>query len=749
MTQTLTAPVEGMTCASCVRRVEQALVAVDGVERATVNLATNTAQVAFDAERVDAVALRRAVADAGYVLHLQSAGGVASGATGTVHTSDAAAAAEAVEEESLRALMRDLRTALVFSVPVMALSMLLMWPTFAASWPLDMDESNRLLLVLTTPVLFVAGRRFFAGFLSALRHYTADMNTLVAVGTGAAFAWSAAAVLFPARLGLHPGHAEVYFDTSATIIALILLGKVLEHRAKRRAAGAIRALMHLRPATARVRTADGDIDLPVDDVRVDALVVVRPGERVPVDGEVLEGETWVDESMLTGESLPVEKHAGDRLTGGTVNGTGSVLMRATAVGADTRLAHIIRLVEEAQGSKAPVQALADRIAAVFVPVVIGIAVLTFAAWMLFTDAGAVAAMMHAIAVLIIACPCALGLATPAAVMAGVGRGAELGVLIRNAESLERARGITVVALDKTGTITEGRPSVEAVHALDGDEAALLRMAASAESRSEHPIARAVVAHAKAGGLDLPEPTAFSALPGAGINATIGSDIVTIGNERMLAEWAIKVGPLREVADEHAAQGRTVMYVAVNGRLMGLIAVADTIRTESAAAVARLHARGVSVVMMTGDSEAAARAVAARTGIDEVRAGATPEQKAAAVRALQEAGRTVAMAGDGVNDAPALAQADVSIAMGGGADVAMEAADITLVHGGLPGVVTAIELSEATLRKIRQNLFWAFFYNVIGIPLAAVGVLSPMIAAAAMAFSSVSVVSNALLLRRFR
>lgn len=746
MTSTLTAPVEGMTCASCVRRVEDALASVDGVERATVNLATNTAQVAFDAARVDAVALRRAVADAGYVLHLSAEEGASSAATGSVRASDAA---EAVEEETLRALVRDLRTALVFTVPVMALSMLLMWPRFADAWPLDMDESNRLLLVLTTPVLFVSGRRFFAGFVAALRHRTADMNTLVAVGTGAAFAWSAAAVLFPARLGLHAGHTDVYFDTSATIIALILLGKVLEHRAKRRAAGAIRALMHLRPSTARVRTDDGDVDLPVDDVQVGAVVVVRPGERVPVDGDVLDGETWVDEAMLTGESLPVEKRAGDRLTGGTVNGTGSVLMRATAVGSDTRLAHIIRLVEEAQGSKAPVQALADRIAAVFVPVVIGIAVATFAAWMLFTDTGAVSAMMHAIAVLIIACPCALGLATPAAVMAGVGRGAELGVLIRNAESLERARGITVVALDKTGTITEGRPAVEAVHAIDDDEVALVRMAASAESRSEHPIARAVVAHAKAGGIDVAEPSAFSALPGAGINATIGSDIVTIGNERMLAEWAIRVTPLRAVADEHAAQGRTVMYVAVNGRLLGLIAVADTIRAESAAAVARLHARGVSVVMMTGDSEAAARAVAARTGIDEVRAGATPEQKATAVRALQEAGRTVAMAGDGVNDAPALAQADVSIAMGGGADVAMEAADITLVHGGLPGVVTAIELSEATLRKIRQNLFWAFVYNVIGIPLAAVGVLSPMIAAAAMAFSSVSVVSNALLLRRFR
>lgn len=746
MTRTLTAPVEGMTCASCVRRVEDALASVDGVERATVNLATNTAQVAFDAGRADVVALRRAVADAGYVLHVQAEGDASSGATGSARASGTA---EAVEEETLRGLMRDLRTALVFSVPVMALSMLLMWPVFTAVWPLDMDESNRLLLVLTTPVLFVAGRRFFAGFLAALRHRAADMNTLVAVGTGAAFAWSAAAVLFPARLGLHAGHADVYFDTSATIIALILLGKVLEHRAKRRAAGAIRALMHLRPSTARVRTADGDVDLPVDDVQVGAVVVVRPGERVPVDGDVLEGDTWVDESMLTGESLPVEKRAGDRLTGGTVNGTGSVLMRATAVGADTRLAHIIRLVEEAQGSKAPVQALADRIAAVFVPVVIGIALVTFAGWLLFTDAGAVAAMMHAIAVLIIACPCALGLATPAAVMAGVGRGAELGVLIRNAESLERARGITVVALDKTGTITEGRPAVEAVHALGGDEAALVRMAASAESRSEHPIARAVVAHAKAGGIDTAEPSAFSALPGAGINATIGSDIVTVGNERMLAEWAIRVTPLRAVADEHAALGRTVMYVAVNGRLLGLIAVADMIRPESAAAVARLHARGVSVVMMTGDSEAAARAVAARTGIDEVRAGATPEQKAAAVRALQEAGRTVAMAGDGVNDAPALAQADVSIAMGSGADVAMEAADITLVHGGLPGVVTAIELSEATLRKIRQNLFWAFFYNIIGIPLAAVGVLSPMIAAAAMAFSSVSVVSNALLLRRFR
>ncbi len=744
MTQTLTAPVEGMTCASCVRRVEDALASIDGVERATVNLATNTAQVAYDTARVDPAAMQRAVADAGYALHLPTRDG-----TSAATSASSRDAGDAIEEQTLRGLMRDLRMALVFTLPVMALSMLMMWEEFLRVWPLDMGDSNRLLLVLTTPVLFLPGRRFFGGFLAALRHRTADMNTLVAVGTGAAFAWSAAAVLFPHLLGLHESHADVYFDTSATIITLILLGKVLEHRAKRRAAGAIRALMHLRPATARVRSTAGDVDVPVDEVQVDDLVIVRPGERVPVDGDVLEGDTWVDESMLTGESLPVEKHVGDRLTGGTVNGTGSVVLRATAVGAQTRLAHIIRLVEDAQGSKAPVQALADRIAAVFVPVVIAIALLTFAGWLIFTDAGAVAAMMHAIAVLIIACPCALGLATPAAVMAGVGRGAELGVLIRNAESLERARGITVMALDKTGTITEGRPSVEAVHAIDGDEAALLRWTASAESRSEHPIGRAVVAHARAEGIELSDPDSFAAMPGAGVYATVGSDIVTVGNERMLAEWAISVAPLREAAAEHADAGRSVMYVAVNGRLSGLVAVADTMRAESPAAVARLHARGITVVMMTGDNEIAARAIAARTGIDRVIAGVSPEQKAAHVRELQQGGSLVAMAGDGVNDAPALAQADVSIAMGSGADVAMEAADITLVHGGLPGVVTAIALSEATLRKIRQNLFWAFFYNVIGIPLAAVGVLSPMIAAAAMAFSSVSVVSNALLLRRFR
>ncbi|MBL0174170.1 MAG: copper-translocating P-type ATPase [Ignavibacteria bacterium] len=739
--QVLSLPVEGMTCASCVLRVEKTLKKTDGVLQASVNLATNRALIEIDPTVASLEQLREAVADAGYALVLP--------ARADESADDVSAAQEAREQAASATLRREFIFAAAVTAPVMALSMLMMLDAFRAAWPMAMDETNRLLLVLTAPVLFISGKRFFVGFWKGLAHLTADMNTLVAVGTGAAFIYSTVATLFPSALGLHAAHADVYFDTSATIITLILMGRLLESRAKSRASGAIRALAQLQPPTARVLRFGNEMDIPAREVVTGDLVIIRPGERIPVDGLVTKGETSVDESLVTGESLPVEKREGDRVIGGTINAHGSLELRATAVGKDTVLAQIVRLVEQAQGSKAPVQKLADRIASVFVPVVIGIALLTFAVCFFFTDIGATASMIRMIAVLIIACPCALGLATPAAIMVGVGVGAEKGILIRNAEALERAHRITVVVLDKTGTLTEGTPSVTDVIAMDGtDPDRLVALAAAAERGSEHPLARAVLAEAKRRGVDVPAADSFRALPGLGVIATAGDDSIVAGNTTILSEFAIHAA-LPSEADALSADGKTLIHIALNGAYAGSIAIADRLRPSSAAAVEALRALGCEVVMLSGDNEATANAIARSAGITRVYAQVLPEQKAERVRELQADGSVVAMVGDGVNDAPALAQADVGIAMASGTDVAMESADITLMRSDPAGIAQALRLSARTIAKIRQNLFWAFFYNVIGIPLAALGLLNPMIAAAAMAFSSVSVVTNALLLKRFK
>lgn len=741
----LTLPVEGMTCASCVLRVENALKGVAGVSDAAVNLATNNAVVTVDPSVASMDALRAAVEKAGYALDIPDAAAPLTAPDGT-REPDRDRAAER-ERVAFAALRRDFLVSLAFSVPVVAVSMLMMAPGFMQAWPLSHPDTNKLLFLLTAPVLLFPGRRFFRAFWSGLKHGAADMNTLVAVGTGAAFAYSAAATLFPAWLGLPEHHMVVYFDTSAAIITLILLGRVLETRAKHGASDAIRRLMRLRPSSARVVRNGSEIEVPVADVAVGDTVVIRPGERLPVDGIVTSGATAVDESMVTGESLPVEKTAGDPVTGGTVNATGSIEYRATAVGSRTVLAGIIRMVEEAQGSKAPAQKLADRIASVFVPIVIGIAVVTFAAWLL-TGADFTAALTHGIAVLIIACPCALGLATPAAVMAGVGAGAERGILIRNAESLERAQSVTVLAIDKTGTLTEGTPAVQAVVPAENfDERRLIALAAGAEHRSEHPLAKAIIRLAKERGIETPDIESFTASPGGGVNAVIAGDVVTIGSARFLDDWAIKTAALDSQLDGAIAEGATVVYAAVNGRLAGAFAIADVLRPTSREAVRRIRARGIEVVLLSGDNERTALAIAREAGIERVIAPAAPSEKAEHIRKLQESGARVAMVGDGVNDAPALAAADVGIAMGGGTDVAMETADITLLRPDIAAVDDAIALSRRMVRKIRQNLFWAFIYNAAGIPLAAFGLLNPMIAAAAMAFSSVSVVTNALLLRR--
>ncbi len=629
----------------------------------------------------------------------------------------------------------------------------------AAPWlyAIPAGALSYVLLALSLAVMLRGGRHFYTRAWTAFRHHAADMNTLVAVGTGAAFAYSALATLWPGFFlarGLQP---DVYYEAIVFIIALVLAGNALEARARRQTTAALRALADLQPAMARVARDGREVDVAVGEVVAGDHILVRPGERVPVDGEVVSGASAVDESMLTGESVPVAKAAGSPVIGGTINRTGAFRYRATTVGEDSVLARIVRLMRDAQGSQAPIQRLADRISAVFVPVVLQLAVVTFAVWFVAADAAPLArGLAAAVAVLIIACPCAMGLAVPTALMVATGRGARQGVLIKGGVALQRAGGVTAVVLDKTGTITEGRPAVTAIATLSAStgEDELLRLAAALEKSSEHPLAEAIVAQATARGLSLPAAEGFDSVTGRGARGRVGGREVLVGNEAMLREHAVDAAPLRAEAERFAAAGWTPVHVAVDGQPAGLIAVADPVRATSPAAVARLRRLGLQVIMLTGDNERTARAVARAAGIDDVVAGVMPEGKVAEVKRLQAAGHVVAMVGDGVNDAPALAQADVGIAMGAGADIAVEASDIALMRADLSGVADAIALSRQTMRVMKQNLFWAFLYNAAGIPVAAgllfpaFGLLlSPVLAGAAMAFSSVSVVANSLRLRR--
>ena len=733
---TITVPVEGMSCASCVLRVEKALKKVEGVSAATVNLATEQTTITFDRARVTMERLGKAVSEAGYSL------GKPIGEEGT---EDGAGRYNA----GLERLRTELVASVALTLPVMAVSMLSMTSWFHGVVPLSMKEINILLLLLTAPVLLFSGRRFFTGFWKTARHGTADMNTLVALGTGAAFLYSGVVALFPSWLegGAEPG--TVYFDTAATIITLILLGRYLEVRARRRASDAIRGLLGLQPPTARVIRGGSESDLPVNQVLPDDIVIVRPGERIPVDGVVASGSTTVDESMVTGESLPVEKTPGARMVGGTVNRNGSVTLRATAVGAHTLLAQIVKLVEEAQGSKAPIQTLADRIASVFVPSVIALALLTFIGWHFAAGATFTHSLVNFIAVLIIACPCALGLATPTAMTVGMGVAATHGILIRNAASLEKAKTVTTIVMDKTGTVTEGKPAVTDV-ILMGEKTreGLLRFAAAVERRSEHPLAEAVVESAGRFPGEIPGCESFRSITGLGVSGLVHGRAVTAGNAAMMKESGIDIADALPSVGKLTGEGKTLLLVAIDGAVAGIIAVADRIKPTSAGAVGELREMGIDVIMLTGDNETTARVIAARAGIEQVLAGVLPAGKAEKIRRLQAEGKTVAMVGDGINDAPALAQADVGMALGTGTDIAMEAADITLMKGDLATIALAIRLSSGTVRIIRQNLFWAFLYNVIAIPLAAFGLLTPVVAAGAMALSSVSVVANSLRLRRF-
>ncbi len=720
--------ITGMSCAACSGRIERSISKLSGVEVAVVNLASEKATVEYYPDIISLSEIKTKVEQLGFGVH-----DAADAATGD---KEKKAREAEVNKQRLR-----LAIAAVFSVPLLLAMVLHM---MGVKWTVaELLMNPYFQLVLATPVQFIAGWQFYRGAYMVLKNGSANMDVLVALGTSAAYFYSIANVLRQVP--------DLYFETSAILITLIILGKLLEATAKGRTSEAIKALMGLQAKTARVLKSGQEIDIPVEEVLVGDIVIVRPGEKVPVDGIIVEGTSTVDESMLTGESLPIDKKVGDQVVGATINKLGTFKFEAAKVGKDTALAQIVRIVEAAQGSKAPIQRFADVVSGYFVPVVVGLALLTFGVWFFILDPGNFTrALVNFTAVLVIACPCALGLATPTSIMVGTGKGAEHGILIKGAEHLENAHRLTTIVLDKTGTITKGQPEVTDIIPLAGlSEGELLRLAASAEKNSEHPLAQAIVHYGQQQGAKLQEPESFIAIPGHGVEVTLGGQLILMGTRKLMQDHHIEFAAALPQVEALELEGKTVMLFAVDNRLCGLLAVADTVKASSAKAIAELQAMGIEVWMMTGDNNRTAKAIAQTVGINKVMAEVLPEHKAEKVGALKAAGKVVAMVGDGINDAPALATADVGFAIGTGTDVAIEAADITLMRGELTGIVAAIRLSKATMRNIKQNLFWALAYNSVGIPIAAAGYLSPVLAGAAMAFSSVSVVTNALRLKRFQ
>jgi len=745
----ITIPVGGMTCASCSAAVERAIKKLPGIQVSSVNLATERAVVKYDPAAVRLSEIKGAIKKAGYEP-------LAMEAVSAARLDEHAAA----KEREIKSMWRKFIVSAAFSVPLLYIAMghMIGWPLPKILHPMERPLFFALVQIVLVIPSIITGRRFYVVGAKALLHRAPNMDSLIAMGTSAAIIYSLFSV-FRIAGGELAAVEELYFETAGIIITLILLGKTLEAVSKGRTSASIKKLMGLKPKTATVLQEGREIELPIDEVEPGDMILVRPGERVPVDGRVASGASAVDESMLTGESIPVDKGPGDQITGGTINKNGALTFVAERVGADTALARIIKLVEDAQGSKAPIARMADVISGIFVPVVFGIAIVAAAAW-LIAGHTAVFALTIFVAVLTIACPCALGLATPTAIMVGTGKGAELGILIKSGEALETAGKLNVVVFDKTGTITEGRPVLTDLLPAPGvEEEGLLGMAAAAEKASEHPLGEAIVAAAAARDLRLPRVDSFRALPGRGIEALIeastGNGDFLLGNARLMAEKGVDTSALVQRAQLLASEGKTPMYAAYEGKPVGLIAVADVVKQGSAPAIARLHEMGIRTVMITGDSRPTAEAIARQVGIDRVLAEVLPGDKAAEVARLQTGGKLVAMVGDGINDAPALAKADVGIAIGSGTDVAMESADIVLMRGELDGVASALELSRRVMKNIKQNLFWAFGYNVLGIPVAAGllyafggPLLSPVIAAAAMSMSSVSVLTNALRLRHF-
>lgn len=724
----VTVSVLGMTCAACATRVEKGLNKLPGV-KATVNLATESAQIEYFPSVTGLDEVQKKIADLGYKAILPDE------ATGDRE--------KEAREAEIRRQKRLFIFSAILSFPLLA-SMIGHMLVPDQAW-VHFLMNGWVQFVLATPVQFIAGWQFYVDSYHNLKNGSANMSVLVALGTSAAYIYSLVGLFFP-----EIGVKGFYFETSAVLITLILLGKLLEASAKGRTSEAIKKLMGLQPKTARVIRDGEETDIPIEEVQVGDLIVVRPGERIPVDGVVADGRSTVDESMLTGESMPVEKEPGDEVVGATINKHGAFTMRATKVGRDTALAQIIRVVEEAQGSKAPIQRMADVVSSYFVPAVVGIALITFIGWY-FATGDFTRALLNMTAVLVIACPCALGLATPTAIMVGTGRGAESGILFKGGEHLERTHELNAVVLDKTGTITKGEPEVTDLVPFGGYDAdSLLALVAAAERTSEHPLAHAIVESAKARGIDLANAEQFEAIPGHGIRAQVDGRMVLVGNRRLMQQYGVELGEAEQEMERLEGEAKTAMAAAVDGAFAGLLAVADPVKPSSATAIRLLHEMGIRVLMLTGDNRRTAQAIARQVGIreEDVIAEVLPEQKAGVVERLQSEGLKVGMVGDGINDAPALATADVGMAIGSGTDVAIEAADITLIRGDLRGIVAAIRLSRATMSKIRQNLFWALIYNSLGIPFAAFGLLSPILAGAAMAFSSVSVVTNSTLLKRY-
>jgi Cu+-exporting ATPase len=749
-TATMRVPIRNMHCSSCIIRIELALQLTPGVVSARASLGPNAADIEYQPGKVDFDDIRKAIESAGYRVAQPKVD----------PRSETLDPAEAANEEEYRTLMRKFWLAAAISLPVMALSYPDLIPGLRDWMPMGSGTRRvvwALLGVLSLPVLLWAGSQFFTGMWDALKHRAANMHTLIAIGISAAFAYSVVSVAWP---GIFPDMklAEVFWDVTDVVVALVVLGLALEIKAKGRTSQAIKKLIGLQAKTARVVRDDKELDIPVEEVVVDDVVVVRPGEKIPVDGKLVAGASAVDESMITGESMPVEKQVGDEVIGGTLNKTGSFRFTATKVGKDTALATIIRMVKDAQGSKAPIQRVVDTVAGYFVPAVMILAVFAFVVWYDFgPEPRLIFATVVFVTTLIIACPCALGLATPTSLTVGIGKGAENGILIRSGDALQASERLDAVILDKTGTITKGEPALTDVVVTPGhDEASVLRLTASLERGSEHPLGEAIVKGAAGRGMTLSEAAGFAAIPGHGVSGKVDGRDVLFGNAKLMRDRGIAIDMLEADWGRLANEGKTPMYVALDGKAAGLVAVADTVKPDSKAAIAVLKGLGIEVVMLTGDNERTGRAIAREVGIDRVLAEVLPNDKAHEVQKLQLEGKAVGMVGDGVNDAPALAQADVGFAIGTGTDVAIEASDVTLIKGSLMGVVTAIEISRATMRNVRQNLLGAFGYNTLGIPVA-MGVLypfiglllSPLIAAAAMAFSSVTVVSNANRLRFFQ
>lgn len=722
----LVLPVTGMTCAACANGIEKALNKMDGIHETVVNFAAEKVSVRYDSAKVNRTAIVDVITDLGY---------------GVLEGELSVARSDVDQDARDRAELAARKRVLIFVMAVTIITETLM--ILEIRHILHLPYHNWIMLIAATPIVFWAGMPTHRGAWRSIRHGSANMDVLISLGTLAAYTWGIAAFFIP--------HAVSFMGISGMIMSFHLLGRFLEAIAKSKTSSAIKKLLELGAKTARVIVDGKEMEIPVEQVTEGDILIVRPGEKIPVDGEILEGYTTIDESMVTGESIPSEKSVGDQVVGATINKNGSIQFKATKVGKDTFLAQIVRMVEEAQGSKAPIQELADRVTSVFVPIVLTISVSTFIGWLIFGTTGDVSrAVFAAIAVLVIACPCALGLATPTAIMVGTGMGAENGILIKDAASLQTMLKVDTVIFDKTGTITKGEPSVTDIITLnDSTEERLLQLAASGETGSEHPLGQSIVKAAEAKDLELLKASEFEAVPGKGVRAIIDGQTVLLGNRKLMTEHGLDLEAVEESLSTLETQGKTAMLVAVDGQLAGVIAVADTVKEDSKRAIAALNKAGITTVMLTGDNERTAKAIAEQVGITRILAQVLPEQKEAEVRRLQEEGLIVTMVGDGINDAPALAQANVGIAIGTGTDIAIEASDVTLIRGDLSSVVTALNLSKNTFKIIRQNLFWAFGYNVLAIPIAASGRLSPALAALAMAMSSVSVLLNSLRLRRYK